>query len=128
MTHIQTTTTKDGETIQISLGGIGIKAIIQIVVKEEITTKRIIRTKDLKAKVSDNNRPKSKVVEVAVRKILRKYLKALCLNKKQFRRSSRLQSKIWRIRWVKWQNSYQNETQVSFLLILKFLEMKLLML
>src|ERR1044072_1317948 len=127
MIHIQTTTTRDGETIQIYLGGIEIKAIMQTMVKEEIIPKRIIRTKDLKAKALDNNRSKSKVVEVA-RRILKKCLKDLYLDMKQFRRSSRLRSKIWRIRWVKWQNSYQNETQVSFLLILKFLEMKMLML
>src|ERR1044072_7689554 len=128
MILIQTTTTRDGETIQIFLGEIGIKAIMRTMVKEETITKRIIRIKDLKAKVSGNNRPKSKVVEVAVRRILRKYSKELWLNKTQCRRSSKLQSRIWRIRWVKWQNNYQNETQVSFLLILKFLEMKVLML
>src|ERR1044072_2439315 len=128
MTHIQTTTTKDRETIQISLGEIGIKVIMQIAAKAETITKSLIRIKDLKAKVSDNNRHKSKVVEAVARRILRKCLKDLCLDKKQFRRSSRLQSKIWRIRWVKWQNSCQNDTQVSFLLILKSLEVKMLML
>src|ERR1044072_6426357 len=128
MILIQTTTTRDGETIQIFLGEIGIKAIMRTMVKEATITKRIIRIKDLKAKVSGNNRPKSKVAEVAVKRILRKYSKELWLNKTQCRRSSKLQSRIWRIRWVKWQNHYQNETQVSFLLILKFLEMKVLML
>src|ERR1044072_8279190 len=122
MIHTQIITIKDGGTILISLGEIGIKVITQAVVKEAITIKRIIRIKDLKAKVSSNNRPKSKVAEVAVKRTLRKYLKKLWLHKKPCRRNSKLQSRIWRIKWVKWQNNYQNETQVSFLLILKFLE------
>src|ERR1044072_5738820 len=70
MIHTQTTTIRDGETTQIFLGEIGIKAIMQTVVKEEIITKRTIRIKDLKAKVSDNNRTKSKVVEVVWKVIL----------------------------------------------------------
>src|ERR1044072_4890632 len=129
MTHTQIITIKGGGTIQIFLGRIVIKAImLQTVVKEATIIKRIIRIKDLKAKVSSNNLTKNKAVEVAVRRILRKYLKELWLNKTQCKRSSKLQSRIWRIKWVKWQNNYQNETQVSFLLILKFLEMKVLML
>src|ERR1044072_3131325 len=98
MTHIQTTITKDGETTQTSLRGSGIKAIMQIVAKAETITKSLIRIKDRKAKVSNNNRPKSKVVEVAARRVLRKCLKDLYpdkrtsqRSKKQFRGSSRLQ-------------------------------------
>src|ERR1044072_793808 len=128
MIHTQTITTKDGETIQISLGRIVIKVMLRTMGKEATIIKRIFRIKDLKAKVSSNNRPKSKVAEVVVKRILKKYLKELWLNKTQCKRSSKLQSRIWRIKWVKWQNNYQNETQVSFLLIFKFLEMKVLML
>src|ERR1044072_5231608 len=128
MIHTQIITIKDGETIQIFLGGIVIKAMLRTVVKEATITKRIIRIKDLKAKVSGNNRPKSKVAEVAARRTLKKYLKELWLNKMQCKRSIKLQSRIWKIKWAKWQSNYQNETQVSFLLTLKFLEMTLLML
>src|ERR1044072_3076028 len=125
MILIQTTTTRDGETIQIFLGEIGIKAIMRTMVKEETITKRIIRIKDLKAKVSCNNRTKSKAVEVAVRRILRKYSKELWLNKTQCRSSSRLQSEIWRTRWVKWLNNYQNVIQVRYLLILIYLGLRM---
>src|ERR1044072_929795 len=128
MIHTQIIAIKDGGTILISLGEIVIKAMLQTVVKEATTIKGIIKIKDLKAKVSDNNLTKNKVVEVAVRRTLKKYLKELWLNKTQCRRSSKLQSRIWRIKWAKWQSNYQNETQVSFPLTLKFLEMKLLML
>src|ERR1044072_683600 len=128
MIYIQINTSKDGRTIQTFLGEIVIKAMLQTVVKEATIIKRIIRIKDLKAKVSGNNLTKNKVVEVAVRRALKKYLKELWLNKTRCKRSIKLQSRIWRIKWVKWQSNYQNETQVSFLLTLKFLEMKLLML
>src|ERR1044072_267689 len=128
MTHIQIITIKDGETIQTFLGGIVIKAMLQTMVKEATIIKRIIRIKDLKTKVSDNNLTKNKVMEVAVRRALKKYMKEFWLNKTRCKRSIKLQSRIWRIKWVKWQSNYQNETQVSFLLTLKFLEMKLLML
>src|ERR1044072_5960595 len=128
MIHTQIITIKDGETIQIFLGGSVIKAMLRTVVKEATIIKRIIRIKDLKAKASGNNQPRNKVVEVAVRRILRRYLKELWLNKTQCKRSIKLQSRIWKIKWAKWQNNYQNETQVSFLLIHKSLEMKLLVL
>src|ERR1044072_7607140 len=128
MIHTQTHTIKDGGTIQISLGEIGIKVIMQTVVKEATITKRTIRIKDLKAKVSGNNRPKSKVAEVVVKRILKKYLKELWLNKTQCRRRSKLQSRIWRIRWVKWLNNCQNVIQVRYLLILIYLELKMLLL
>src|ERR1044072_964016 len=128
MIHTQIITIKDGETIQIFLGGIVIKAMLRTVFKEATIIKRIFRIKDLKAKVSGNNQPKSKVVEVVVRRTLRKYSKKLWLNKMQCKRSIKLRSRIWRIKWVKWQSNYQKETQVSFQLTLKFLEMKLPML
>src|ERR1044072_650022 len=128
MIHTQTITTKDGETIQISLGRIVIKVMLRTMVKEATIIKRIIRIKDLKAKVSGNNRPKSKVAEVAVRRILKKYLKELWLNKTQCKRSNKLQSRIWRIRWVKWLNNCQNVIQVRYLLILIYLELKMLLL
>src|ERR1044072_2653408 len=128
MIHTQTITIKDGETIQTFLGGIVIKAMLRTVVKEATIIKRIIRIKDLKAKVSDNNLIRNKVVEVAVRRTLKKYLKELWLNKMQCKRSIKRRSRIWKIKWAKWQNNYQKETQVSFLLTHKFLEMKLLML
>src|ERR1044072_2050764 len=128
MIHTQIITIKDGETIQIFLGGIVIKAMLRTVVEEATTIKRIIRIKDLKAKVSDNNLTKNKVVEVAVRRTLRKYSKKLWLNKTQCRRSSKLQSRIWRIKWVKWQNNCQNVIQVRYLLILIYLELKMLLL
>ena len=67
MTHTQITITQDGGTTPTSLGGIVIKGTMVIAAKEETISKDLILTKDLKVKVSDNNQPKNKEVEVVAK-------------------------------------------------------------